>query len=167
MSTKAELLASNESIRDDANLITPDEDCNNRDLYMEEHFPDLIDILSTETTYATPVSNASYPYRFFVSKNGGKATINGYVMNKTVDQSNTIICEITDPELLASAHQLNGETIGYRCKAFNRIMNTTITLLIIDVAGDTVLKVDGAFPANFTSTDRYEIIECLPYNTKN
>jgi len=134
----------------------------------DELFPTLIDILSSSTTYATPNNATQFPYQLFISKNGGKASINGLIRNAVnVDQIGTVICTITDPEMLVSAHeQFTGVKGKYRCTAYSNVNGATIKLVLQDIGGATVLKVDGTFPANF-ATSYYEIQEPLIYNTKN
>lgn len=128
-----------------------------------ELFPTLIDVLSSETTYAIPNIPAQFPYELVLSKNGGRVSINGRVRNAVVDLSNTVLLTLTDTEILVSMHQVGGAAAKYRCKARNPVSGVTITLVL----QSNILRVEGSFPSSITGNAWYEILEPLQYNTEN
>lgn len=75
---KQELLDSNDDIRNDADLITPDEDCDNRDKHVENSYPDIRIETSASPVWTTPQSHSSRPYWLQIAKQGRKVTVSGW-----------------------------------------------------------------------------------------
>lgn len=72
---KAALQASNDSIRNDPDFITPDEDCDNRDLTLENDYGEIRVETSAFPIWTTPQSNTTRPYSNKFAKQGTFVTM--------------------------------------------------------------------------------------------
>lgn len=122
------------------------------------------EVKSTATTYATPTSNANFPYAFLFNKQGGVVSIAGRFKNNTTGTvSNQVLCAITDAELKVSVAQSNSVIVPYYGIARNLSSGTTVYFKVHDVSGVTTFTILGNLPPGSAF---YEIISGS-YNTLN